>query len=468
MGTTEHLKRRGHTWYVRVQIPQPLWVAAEGRREFVKSLKTRDVQEANRRKHIHIAEFKRRISALEGARADPLADVISKALEFRAAHEQYKGQVLYTEPNGQPYTLYDELLTQVSDQARELAESQGHGLAERYWTLATGEGTLVRQLLDPWFAERVEVVRGQTLSQDRAVMRAFLEWAEEDLSVSQVTRRKAGDFIGKLLEPASGIKRKTVNRYRSTLSAFWKWLIARGHAEANPWLGFDLGKRSGRAEASPRAQWNDAALLKLLTGHFTPKFQQILHDLIRLAVMTGARLDELCALRTEDIAKRPDGWWLTIREGKTAAAVREVPVHEAAAHVLERRQKNPDGFVFSGLTAGGPDNKRGWYVSKAFTRYRRQLGLDGPGQVFHSLRNTFMESMEGAGVPESTVKLIVGHKRASLTFGHYSKGMRVDLRMAVGKARYSKEVMRLIRSESAQRLNAICVRGEAKGGSACN
>ena len=52
----------------------------------------------------------------------------------------------------------------------------------------------------------------------------------------------------------------------------------------------------------------------------------------------------------------------------------------------------------------------------------------GGPEVFHALRNTFMEHLEGAGVAESTVKLIVGHARPSLTFGHYSKGTLVDLR----------------------------------------
>jgi hypothetical protein len=54
--------------------------------------------------------------------------------------------------------------------------------------------------------------------------------------------------------------------------------------------------------------------------------------------------------------------------------------------------------------------------------------------------------MEAAEVPESTTKLLIGHKRASLTFGHYSKGERVKLRKAIEKLKYPPEVMRLIRA----------------------
>jgi hypothetical protein len=53
--------------------------------------------------------------------------------------------------------------------------------------------------------------------------------------------------------------------------------------------------------------------------------------------------------------------------------------------------------------------------------------------------------MEAVEVPESTTKLIIGHKRASLTYGHYSKGERVKLREHINKLHYADDVMRLIR-----------------------
>jgi integrase len=74
-----------------------------------------------------------------------------------------------------------------------------------------------------------------------------------------------------------------------------------------------------RGQAPQGGQWEDAALVKLLTGEMTPQYTATLHDLIRLALVTGARLGELCALRTTDVNKRDDGWWITIREGKTQA-----------------------------------------------------------------------------------------------------------------------------------------------------
>ena len=177
----------------------------------------------------------------------------------------------------------------------------------------------------------------------------------------------------------------------------------------------------------------------------TPQYTATLHDLVRLALVTGARLDELCSLKTSDVEKRKDGWWIVIREGKTQAAVREVPIHDSAAHVLERRRETPDGFLFPGLARGGLDGKRSWNVSKAFGRYCTKLGINDKALVFHSLRNTFTEVMEAAAVPETTIKLFIGHTRPSLTYGGYSKGHRVKLREVIGELKYSRAVMDAIR-----------------------
>ena len=284
-------------------------------------------------------------------------------------------------------------------------------------------------------------------------VREFLRRAGEEICIGDVDRKLAGDYTDRLLSADSGLKRKTVARRISSLSALWNWLEDRGLApkDSNPWLRQLRGKRGKRGRETPRSQWKDAQLVKLLTGEMTPQYTAILHDLVKLALVTGARLNELCSLKTTDIDNRKDGCWIIIREGKTQAAVREVPIHPSATHVLERRRNTPDGFLFAGLVPGGPDRRQSWNVSKAFGRYCTKLGFTDGALVFHSLRKTFTEVMEAAAVPETTIKLLIGHTRSSLAYGGYSKGERVELRKVIGKLKYSHAVMDAIRrSEGAQ------------------
>jgi integrase len=445
MVTTEYLKRRGQTWFVRVQISAHLWKAAGGRREYVKTLKTGDLSEANRRKHPYVAAFKQQINALERHKPNELGELYEKALAWREAMERHKGEMLYQHPDGTAEHTTDEFLSQISDEAKEFLETHGEKAADAFYKIARGKGTLLSTQVGTWLAEQGGTITAQTSAQHRTVVRAFTAWAGSGVLIEDVTRRYAGEFVSSLLALASGLSRTTARRYVSSLSSFWRWLYARGLARENPWREQELGKKSTRGEAPTRKQWSDAALVKVLSGQYSQRYRPILHDLVRLALVTGARLDELCALKISDAHKREDGWWITIREGKTEAAVRDVPVHDSAAHVLVRRCKTARSFLFEGLLPGGPDKKRSWNVSKAFGHYTRNLKLGDERQTFHSLRNTFVEVMEAAEVPESTIKLIIGHARPSLTFGGYSKGERVRLREVINKLHYPNSVMRLIR-----------------------
>jgi integrase len=458
MALTDYLKRRGQTWYVRVQIPQHLWAAAGGKREYVKSLKTRDLSKANQLKHAHVAVFQSQIRALERTMRgtsvpdDPLAEVHAKALSLRYSWDRVKDEkpVHYDFDPEQPYyPSKDATEDAILNEARELAESHGDEVADTFLKIAKGKGTPFRGLIDTWLAEQTGSITQQTVSHHRVAVKAFRKWAGEGVLIEDVSRKLAGDFVSHLLKPECALSAKTVKRYASSLSSLWDWLEARGHgAQDNPWLRQGIAKRSKRGQVASRKQWTDAALVTLLGGYYTVRYTLTLHDLVRLALVTGARLNELCELETRDAHHREDGWWISIRQGKTDAAVREIPIHYSAAHIIERRRKSADGFLFEGLFPGGPDKKRSWNVSKAFGHYTRKLDLGEQRQVFHALRKTFTEVMEAAEVPESTTGLLIGHRRASLTYGHYSKGERVKLRSAIDKLRYSPEVMRLIRGTS--------------------
>jgi integrase len=454
MAPTDYLKRRGQIWYVRVQIPPHLWKAAGGKREYVRTLKTGDLSEANKRKHPYVAAFQHQIRALERHKPNELGELYEKAMAWQEAKARYQSEVIYEAPDGAQYTAWDEFLSHISEEAEEFLETHGEKAATAFYKIATGQGTPLRSHVDTWLAEQVGQATRQTNAQHLTVVNAFLRWAGEGALIEDVTRKKSGEYVSHLLAPSGGMKRKTAQRYVSSLSSLWTWLEAKGLAHGNPWRGHGVGKKSKRGEMVTRGQWTDNALVKVLSGRYTPRYTDTLHDLVRLALVTGARLDELCALKIGDVHKREDGWWITIREGKTEAAVREVPLHDSAAHVLARRCKKAHKFIFEGLVAGGPDNKRSWNVSKAFGHYTHSLDLGEDRQVFHTLRNTFTEAMEAAEVPESTTKLLIGHARASMTYGLYSKGQRVQLRDAINKLHYSSELMRLIRTELKDRTSS--------------
>jgi integrase len=192
-------------------------------------------------------------------------------------------------------------------------------------------------------------------------------------------------------------------------------------------------KGSTRGTAPKRRPWTDEELLKLLQG--IPTSDPLL-PMVALAAYTGMRREEVASLRVEDATE--DGA-LIVREGKSAAALRRVPVHPALQPLVKSlRDSSRDGYMIPGLLTGGMDAKRAHYAGKRFSKLKEKLGFTDPALVFHTLRNAFMQRAEEGGVPESTTKLIVGHSRqGDITYGLYSPGVKFEaLREAVGKVTY--------------------------------
>lgn len=433
----KYLVKQHNTWSVVVEVPKHLRAKA-GKARFKRSLGTDSLAEANRLKHSHVAHFHREIAMLEKGGSDKDASLFRLAAEFRQALET-SDRRWHMDEQGREWSDYEEELGRLKDQARDILDESGPDAAARFYKSATGEATLVRDQFPLWMAEVQHV--GQTKSQHTSTVARFQEWSDANVTVEEVDRKKAGAYVAYLLT-ASGLARATVKRHVSSLSSLWRWLVARGVAQYNPWRDQQLGKRPIGAY---RKGLPDDAILKLLKGSYsTAHFASLLRDLLRLALLHGARLEELCALLATDVHKREDGYWIVITSGKTQAARREIPAHPAALSIIERRLADDDEYLFKGLKPGGPDNKRSWYVSKAYGRFRAQMGVTGKGQDFHALRNTFIELMEGLEVAESTTKLLVGHKRASMTYGHYSKGQRVNLRAAIEKVDYGSRIMEAI------------------------
>ena len=435
----KYLVKQYNTYSVVVEVPKPLQAKA-GRKRFKKSLGTDSLAEANKRKHFYVADFHRRIAELAKGASDEDAKLSRLAAEFRQALESSKN-VWHEDEEDHEWNEYEEELDRLKAKAREILDKDGSEAAARFYNAATGQATLLKDKYPLWLAEVQHA--GQTKAQHESTIKRFMGWASDSVSIEEVTRKKAGEYVTDLMN-TSGFARATARRHVSSLSSLWRWLKGRGVAGDNPWLGQQLGKK----QEPDRKRLSEDALLKLLKGRYsTPKFAQVLSDLLRLALLHGARLEELCALKRSDVHKREDGYWLVITSGKTRAAKREIPVHPLAVGIIERRQKDKDEYLFAGLEPGGPDDKRSWYISKAYGRFRDQAGVTGDKQDFHALRHTFITRMEGLEVPESTVKLLVGHSRkGSMTYGHYSKGDLVNLRKAIEKVDYGTEVMKAMAS----------------------
>lgn len=80
----------------------------------------------------------------------------------------------------------------------------------------------------------------------------------------------------------------------------------------------------------------------------------VVGDLVMLAGYTGARIEELCSLKLTEVG--PDRF--TIKDAKTDAGQREIPIHSKIAGLVDDLSKNStDGYLFSDLTSSKYGNR---------------------------------------------------------------------------------------------------------------
>ncbi len=441
MPHNRYLQKRRQTWYIRIAVP-PSLVPVVGKSHIVRSLKTRDAVVARERRWEELLEIRKWFRE-QGANADRFVgdwlpargvDPVVEGLNFRDTWVSADGRVKDPDTG---HTERQAVRLIVSDIAEELEAKQGRDAAMTFFRIATSEVPVLKDVEGVWLENIKDQVSHQTLGHHRYAVRLLHEFDEAIVFVDQVTRRLAGRFITESLKPQR--KPRTINRIVSSLSSFWTWMKRRGFVETNPWEGQWVPKKD-RGRAKPKRPYSAEELVRLLRADASDlvgkRYGPAINDLLPLGLMTGARLDELCELRTEDVDQQQ--CTVQIQRGKTRAAKRVIPVHPLVWPIIIRRTEGAvDDELFPELPPQGPDQKKSWYTSKRFTVFRRRvLGQDDTVD-FHSLRRNFATYLDRAqGITQAVhpgiIAELMGHEKGSLALSLYSGGYLVDqLRKAI-------------------------------------
>lgn len=426
MPDNRYLMRQRVGWYAVVEVPAGL--RAQLGRRLKRTLKTADIYVARARRHRAVADMQQ---AIEDARrqkpgGDPL---VAEALAWKASLATSLGS-----PD------QDEAASEAMAIRAEELERQEEGRGVEFAALAQGLTLPIELHTEAWLAEGS--LSGRPLAprsalERRTAVAGLARWLSENnlpVTVEGLSRRLAGRYVSEALN-SSGRAPATLAKIIQSLQLYWAWLARRGHVSeetANPWSGQSPRRDRSSATASERAF--TVAEVNLLLAH-PPS--QVMRQFILFAALTGMRREELGLLRVRDCQ---DGVFI-IRAGKTAAAVRRVPIHSLLVPEVAVRVsgKSPDAFLWPDLPGDG--KRRTDAIGHAFTRYRRSLGLEDGDQRrsllnFHSLRRFFDTEAVNAGQPPHLVSLVMGHSegRKGMTLGRYWSGANDTALRAVVEA----------------------------------
>lgn len=400
MSKTKYLQRLGQSWYVRVKVPAALQ-SRVGNTHLRRALKTRDLDEAVRRKWSALAQLRAYLDALAGHPHLPPA----AALFAINCNPVPAGPVLQLIAN------------------EDVSPSGG-----------------LDDLLDKWL-DNTTCLKTTRFQRRQAYMelRAFLGG---DRVPEAVTDALAAEYVDERLAKSADSP-STRRRKLSALGAFWEWMAQRRFVPkgTNPWKGFRLMAKDHERKRPKKRPYTVQELVQLFSS--APTYPA-LREVMVLGLYTGARIDELCSLTQGDLRFERSVVYVRIRKSKTDAGARTLAVaHAIPLSILRARRcarASATSQLFPELKGGGYDQKLSWHVGQAFRYHRNKQGLGGETD-FHSLRRTFITRLENLGVDQVRIARYVGHQLPTLAFTVYSGGSTEATQRATAKAvRYPREV----------------------------
>ena len=140
-------------------------------------------------------------------------------------------------------------------------------------------------------------------------------------------------------------------------------------------------------------------------------------SVVLIMIYTGLRIGELLDLQKEDV--HLEERWINVRKSKTAAGVREVPIAEKIAPLVEKwLQKPTDMFICAG--SGVPMS---YYVFRD-NYWKGIMDLIGMDHRPHDTRHTCVSMLTETGADPRIIRQIIGHKGQGVTEAVYT---HVDL-----------------------------------------
>lgn len=239
------------------------------------------------------------------------------------------------------------------------------------------------------------------------------------------------------------INPRTGKQYFELLQRILRY--ARDHELIAEDLSSGLTFNTKGAPSARRRTYNHSQIHKLLQGPvytLTRPERWRLDDykfwLPLLGLFQGARLNELCQLRLEDVRQEQDIWIISINDQggkrlKNSGSTRDIPLHDAVLNAgflefVQQRRAEPGNTSKTQLFIGLPSYGIGynshvaskWFLGNSSNSagYLAQCGLAEDQLTFHGLRHTFVTQARNQNLNILVVKALVGHVDSSVTGGY--------------------------------------------------
>ena len=410
----DYLIRRGNIWYARMGIPKDVRHKLGHMREYIQSLRTPDRNVALIKSKPMIAEWKNAIHIARGN---------ASAIQKTALMMRHEAAV---DPKMNP----DTGMSDADYAAEDIADGLDGIEQQEFYDYYTGrKGTPFNHFASEFI--KATYTNAKTAGDAQRSINLFTVYCP---ALESVTARAVMKWID-----AETRSQSSVSKTKTFLSKYWKYLQNRDYVDRDlkPFTDIELPKT-----LKPRQQreaYTDDEV-SLILEHLQLKQDKTLTAITTLAMYTGARISELAGLMLDSVITIDGITCLKIDDAKTKAGNRAVTVHPEIQELVQTLiTDSTDGYLVSGVKSQGGKDRRADVLGKRYGRLVRNDCQLPSTKVFHCFRNTVATKLESAGIPENIAADIVGHDKATMTYGLYSGGTSTQQKFDAVKAiKYNK------------------------------
>ncbi|WP_420548184.1 tyrosine-type recombinase/integrase [Curvivirga sp.] len=404
-----YIQKRRKKYYGVLEIPKDVRPYFDDKPRFVKSLDTDSETVALRRVAPLVAQWKGQIQTARQTSFDPLEQDIQfwkSALADASPHSEVGDE-----------SQRDLLLSEIYTVASKVEKPRREEFVKRI----TGQMTPTKEHLEEWLGTLENTAKTVDMKKTD-VERLSKKFTVLEHIHKRDVQRWANQLIGE-----EELKSKTVTRILSACRGYWRYLqaIQVVNEETFPFDNLQIKNSKTTEKKDQRKPFTPEAIISLLNAAKKNKDDKLAY-LIEIGMWTGARIEEICSLRTSSVHDD----YLEIEDAKTAAGWRQVPVHSQLKPLITKlKEESKDGYIISGLTFN-KYNDRSNAIGKRFGTLKSSEGF-GKQHVFHSIRKTVATQFENAGVLENEAADIIGHEKNTMTYGLYSGGLGLEQKKIV-------------------------------------
>ena len=292
------------------------------------------------------------------------------------------------------------------------------------------------EIADEWWEEAHEELASQTVGGYKAALKRALDnFGKKNIrdiqpkDISLLFKRMANqDFAG-----------KTIANQKIVLNQIFDYAIIEGDIQYNPCASVKIPrgcKKTVRKPASPEDEYS------ILTTDHPWLFPLV-------ALLTGLRKGEILALQWKDIDFEENTISVTksvehishrpyLKEPKTDAGVRYVPLVQALKQKLEPHRSSPEHFLFSDDGGKTPLHKQRY--NRLYADYQAAVGITATA---HQLRHSYATIAVEEDVNPKDLQNALGHADISTTMNVYAAARKRSTQKVAAKlnAKYTQDAI---------------------------